>query len=981
MWQTLREMSGLLEQYKDVKADSAFIDMMLSSVRELHANSITPEKCEKAAESCGEPILKRKLCDIAAIYQAYTAKLEKSVGESALMSEDKLHRLADTLSHNKFFTDTEIFIDSFTDFTGEEFDVIEQIMLQSKASCMSFTYKRGHRAPHTETLSETVKRLTRFAKENGIDTVDITLGDSTDVPQNELDVIERYLWDFSVDKSTLCQGEQFRRGAVQSYVCENEFEEAWLAALNVIKAKQSGVKYSDIAIITRDPEGRRGMLEAVFESAGIPYFYSQRTDLSATAPARLVLAALRCISHGFNQSDVINLIKTGLCDVDAHDADLFEDYCYTWNINGKTFLEDAWSMNPDGYTADISERGQQILIAANRVRDAIIPPLVDLRRAMAASCGDTVQNCKALHNYLDTIGLAQSISSLAESSLASGNVKEAGELVRVYDYIISVLTDICTVMGDDKTSVEELCCAIEIMLKNTDIGSVPAVNDCVTVGSAATLRIENVKIAILLGLCEGEFPASYSDDGILSENDKQIMQEMGISLSSREDKIMSDELFYVYRAMTKPQDKLIISTCRASVSGRAMTPSTAFNRVHFLLPHLKPQSFDLSRVRTLAKLMTKGDTETDNATSAPVATSNVTEQDDLGAEIDPAYVRLLFGDNLYLSKSRITAFAECPYKYWCEYVLDLREKKVSEVSYDNAGTIIHYVLENLVKRLLRDDGGLEYIDDETLISYVNEMIGEYVNSINCPLPPYMMHSFSRLRDLALIMAQSVVTEFAQSSFKVVGLEKHISARREGALKPMVIKVDESEQSPVVSLGGVIDRVDCYDDGVNKYIRVIDYKTGSHGFDSQKVETGEDLQLPAYLFTASLEQNKSIFGASQEQKLIPASAMFLSVDESGGRISPVRRGFILNDESVLTAASATKDSKILAGISYNKDGSLSARSRAAVTQDAINQMQENMTSAILTTAKNMYSGHAPRTPSESACKFCSLKSSCPVANKE
>ncbi len=980
MWRSLCEISDHLSQYKSIKADASFIEMMLSSIDELHANSISSADCERAAEKCDEPILRRKLQDLAAIYQMYELRLENTFGDSAVMSQNKLSRLCSILSDNEFFSDTEIFIDSFTDFTGEEFEVIEKIMLQARATSMSFTYIRGDRSPHTLTISDTVRRLTRFAKDNGIQTTDITLEKYKGRPRDELDVIERQLWDFSITADSRINIDEARRGHIESYICENEFEEAWLAALNILKAHENGAKYSEIAVIARDPENIRGMLEAVFESANIPYFFSERTDLSATAPARLVLSALRCVCHNFNGTDVINLIKTGLCPIDRHDADLFEDYCYTWNINGKQFSADVWSMNPDGYTTDMSERGREILASANRVREQLIPPLIELRQDLALADGDTVQSCRALHTYLEKTGLSESLCSLAEYSLASGNIKEAGELLRIYDFILSALTDICTVMGDRRLSVEELCSAVEIMLKNTDIGSVPAINDCVTIGSAATLRLENVKVAIVTGLCEGEFPASYSERGILTDSDKQKMDDCGISLSSREDKIMSDELFFVYRAMTKPQDKLIISTCRSGIGGNAKTPSTAFNRIHFLLPYLKASSFELSRIRSLAELLYRKDDENDIDTT-PITSVNEGDIDENIVQIDPLYVRMLFGDNLHLSKSKITEFVECPYKYWCDYILGLREKKVSEISYDSAGTIVHYVLENLVRRLLRPDGSLERIDGEALISAVNELLDDYISDISCPLPPYMMYSFSKLRDLALIMAQSVVSEFSASTFKVVGLEKHISDRREGALKPMVIRVNENEELPIVSLGGVIDRVDCYDDGERKYLRVIDYKTGTHKFDINKIETGEDLQLPAYLFTAALEQNKSIFGAAPNEQLVAASALFLSAEEGGGKISPVRRGFILNEDAVLDAASATRDSKILAGISYNKDGSLSAKSRAAVSSDTISQMRTTLKDTVSSTAKNMYSGRAPRTPSKDACKFCSVKSSCPVANKD
>jgi ATP-dependent helicase/nuclease subunit B len=976
MWHSLREVSSQLKQYGNVKAEGALGAMMLSAVDELHANSITPEACERASQLCSDPTLAGKLYDISLIYANFNRNIEERLGEDAGAFENRLYRLADVLREHDFFAGSHIYIDSFTSFTGEQYAVLREIIKGAEQSLISFTYERGAHYPHTNTVSDTVKKLTRFVNENHIEHCDVTLKENRRTSSDELCALERYLWDFSLRTASLPSIDDDQRGDIDMNVCFNEYEEIWLAALNIIKEHKRGVKFSDIALIMRDPESKKGMIDAVFEQLNIPYFYSENTDLSATAVARLVLSALRCISHGFTQSDVLTLLKTGLLGINAHDADLFEDYCYTWSINGKTFLDDVWSMNPDGYTIDKSRRGDEILLAANRVRSAIIPPLSELKQELAAAEGDVEHSCRALYSYLDKIHLAENLSDMAELSLSSGNLKEAGELLRIYDFLISALTRICTVMSGTQMNVEELSSAIEIMLRNTDIGSVPALSDYVTVGSAATLRVENVKVALLIGLCEGEFPANYSDRGILGESDKRIMEELGISLSSREVNITSDELFYAYRAMSKPSDKLYLSTCRQSVSGRALEVSSAWNRVKFLFPYIKIGEFDLERVRDIADIMSSGDAPDDQRDIAVDADALTADN---AVEIDPLYVRMIFGDKLRLTKSRISTFVGCPYRYWCEYVLKLREQKEAAVSYADSGTIIHYVLENILKKLRREDGSLEKIDDAELVGSVDDILIEYINGISCPLPSSVMYSFSRIRDLAIVMVKSVLDEFDKSKFGIVAFEQSIREGQDGALMPMEIPVDSSEGAPVVSLGGVIDRIDCYEDENCRYIRVVDYKTGSHKYNVDKIKDGEDLQLPAYLFTATLKENEGFFGDGQKP-VFPASALFLSAAESDGKVKPTRSGFILGEQDILRAASENMDPEVLAGIKFKNDGTLYATSRAAVSREQIAEIDTTLREAVSTTAQNMYSGKAPRTPSRDACAYCTLKASCPVADK-
>ncbi len=976
MWHSLREVSSQLKQYGSVKADGALGAMMLSAIDELHANSISAEQCERAGELCSDPTLAGKLYDLSLIYANFSRNISERLGEDARAFENRLYRLADLLREHDFFAGSHVYVDSFTSFTGEQYAVLREIIGDAEQSLVSFTYERGAHYPHTNTVADTVKKLTRFVGENHIEHCDVTLTQNRRTQKEELCALERHLWDFSLTSGILPIIDDNERGSIEMNTCFNEYEEIWLAALNILKEHKNGVKYSDIALITRDPESKKGIIDAVFEQLHIPYFYSENTDLSSTAVARLVLSALRCISYGFAQSDVLTLLKTGLLGIDGRDADLFEDYCYTWSINGKTFLEDVWSMNPDGYTIDKSPRGEEILLAANRVRSTVIPPLAELKRDLAIAGGDAELSCRALYTYLDKINLAQNLSDVAEFSLSSGNLKEAGELLRIYDFLISAITRICTVMKGTQMNVEELSSAIEIMLRNTDIGSVPALSDYVTVGSAATLRVENVKVAILIGLCEGEFPANYSDRGILGESDKRIMDELGLSLSSREINITSDELFYAYRAMSKPSDKLYLSTCRQSIAGRALEPSSAWNRVKFIFPYIKIGEFDLERVRDIADIMMNGDSPV--GISEKQIDADALSADDV-VEIDPLYVRMIFGDKLRLTKSRISTFVGCPYRYWCEYILKLREQKEAAVSYADSGTIIHYVLEHILKRLRREDGSLEKIDDGELVTAVNELLDEYIDGISCPLPASIMYSFSRIRDLAIVMVKSVLDEFGASKFGIVAFEQSIREGQSGALKPMEIPVDSSDGAPVVSLGGVIDRIDCYEDENCRYIRVVDYKTGSHKYNVDKIKDGEDLQLPAYLFTAALKENEGFFGNGQKP-VYPASALFLSAEESDGVVKPVRSGFILNDNDILKAASESMDPDILAGIKFKKDGSLYASSRAAVSREQIAEIDTSLREAVSNTAQNMYSGKAPRTPSRNACAYCTLKASCPVADK-
>lgn len=1003
MWHTLRcattGESRMLSHYRGVKIDSAFTSMMLSTIDELRANSITPKMCEEISEHCDDKALSDKLSDIAAIYQLFEYNIKECAGEDEANGEHKLAKLASVLESHDFFADTNVFIDSFTSFTKEELNILKIIISSAKNVCITLPYDGHSDEPHFFSISNTYKKLQLYAKGKDIHTRLKKSNVRSD--KCELQTLEKDLWNFRITKSSLPEISESDRGNIEMYKCKNEYEEIWLAGLNIKKELARGVKCSEIALITRNPEAKRGIISAVFSQLKIPYFLSERTDLSTTAPARLILSTLRCISHGFNSVDVMTLLKTGFLNVKAEDADLFEDYCYTWNISGNLFtVSEPWSMNPNGYTTSENDRSRLILKTANEVRNSVISPLIELRNQFTINKGNTTENCRALYAYLEKIKLSEQIVTAAEKAMQKDEIKEAGELLRLYDCIISALSDTARVLEKAPTTAEDLYTALDIMLRNTDMGSVPAISDYVTVGSAATLRIENIKTAILVGLCEGEFPANLSDGGILSETDKAMIEPIvndilgeeyekttrEVNLAQHEKAINSDELFYVYRSMTKPSEKLILSTNNSSVSGGTHIPSSAWNRITFLFPYITPLSFDLASVRAKAKEQQQAD---DEKKSDSTPSENQADAKDENRANDPIenylkdkfFAYNLFGDKLSLNKSTITEYNKCPYRFWCNSILNLREQKVSEINNADSGTIIHHVMEQAIGQLHRD-GILKTVNTDTLPDLVDNILKEHLIKIKCPLTPSTMYSFSRLRDLSLIMLKSVVDEFSQSSLNVVALEQRIKAgnKNSSAISPMEIElevnIEDKMYNPKVILEGTIDRIDSYhnDETDETYVRVVDYKTGKQEYDEERIKTGEDIQLPAYLFVATLKDNKGLFGINKEPKA--ASAQYLSAVEDEGKTSAVRSGFFLNEDDFPKAVTPSLDKKLLGVKSRTKIEDF----KNALTKDGIDKIKSTMIDSVKTTATGIYQGNISKNPSETACKYCKLKSCCPVAEK-
>ncbi len=921
MWETLRTHAPLLSLYAPPEGgDPSLTAMMLAAVAELQASGISSEALESAAERL-EPDtpLSKKLKDLALIRAAYHQRSEECFGTDPA---DRLLRAAQILREHPHFAGCHIYVDSFTSFTSPEYAILGELLRMSDCVTVSLcTDAPISHSAHFEAINETVLRLSRLAAEIGSDRETVLLP-ARPHPVPALRELGEKLWSFSSRPSA-----EIDTSPVRMTVATNLYEEAEAAACHISELVQSGLHYGDIAVVVRDTESVRGVLDAALEKAGIPYFLSERTDLSSKPIFRLILSALRAVSRGYRLQDIVTLFKTGLCGVEPEDSAMFEEYCKTWHIGGRRFFDEIWSMNPDGLSTERSPRGDRILDAANRVRAHLIPPLgylaADLRRSRRL-----IDRCRALYDYLSRIGLSDTLSELAAKELAAGHTREAGETLRLFRLITDALTTLSRLLPDSETTVDEFSSVLSLFLSHADLGSVPTAHDCVIIGSADTLRVENVRASLLLSLSEGEFPRTAAEDGLLSDSDKETLEGLGVILASRASIRFSEELFFVYRAVTKPRERLWLSTVARRPDGSAVTPSIAFTRAAMLLG-VTPERFDPEEI-SLAR-----------ATPPPTEAMPLT----LPPNASPTTLRL--------SQSKITAFVLCPYRYYSTYRLRLREPGDATPTYADDGTFLHYVFEKFLRASLGEGGRLQIPPEERVEPLADDIITAYLAEV-CPLPPGEMsgslrHLYARLRKLALLMLSDILTELRTSRFVPSRFEEVIGLPGEGCLPAPRLTLQDGS---TVLLSGKVDRIDLYSEGERTYVRVIDYKSGKHTFSLDEVRSGMDIQLVLYLF--------SVLAA--EPTYSPAGAAYLYASSEGGRTEILRSGFFRDDPALRAAAETEGDG------CYTKK-------LLSCTEEELEALSEDMQTAVCGVAERILSGEAEKTPSEEACRFCPVRNAC------
>ena len=1006
MWQNLRELAPLLEEYTTLSdKDSAMNEIMLSALGECKASGITAAQLENTAKklSSDNPLAKR-LRDLALIFSSYDRLVSQNYSDSA----DDLSRLHKILQNERFFAGTHVYLDSFTSFTTVEHRVIEQIFAQAEQVTVTIPLSDPNcRDISTVGIRDSFTRLVRSADLHG-GHKDVILHGNRRATEPALAYLAENIW--RLDVSSDPEERISVNNSIRMEICDTPYAEAEAAAMHILELLRNGERCRDIVVLMRDPEKYRGIIEPAFDKNGISFFFSEKTDLCTLPPVKLLLSALRIKQYNWQKNDVISHIKTGLYHFSDRSADLFEEYLYTWNISGARFTNDDWTMNPDGFTESISERGKSILQSANEVRRYLVDTLEKFFILLDAA--ETLpEMCQAVYRYYTDIGLEDQLKQLAAKEASLGNRKQAKELLSLYGIILNTLADIAAAMPEEHISTDEFSLILRTVFRQTDIGTIPTSVDEVTIGSAAMLRTSNVKYVMILGLREGEFPAKINDIGLFTAGDRSLLSELGVQLSSDADTRSSDELMYIQRAFAAPSHRLYLFTSTAETTGKGCTASLPFQRVQALFPDLEPHRFtnkDLyylvgSPKSTAAQLRTLENASERLALKEALRdhSSNIdllweAAISDPTCQIDPDIASQLAGNTLRFSSSRFEKYVECPFNYYCTYVLGLREKQQANFYVSHMGTFVHYVLEQLLRFSIQETENGTYPDDETLVQMTEKTVAEYIERI-CPdefkSSRRLSHLYTRLKRLSLLMVRNIVEEFSHSQFQPAFFELQTNGQ-DGNPVPLEFILEDGCR---VSFSGIIDRVDVLKKNGEVYIRIVDYKTGTKTFSLDDVAHGINIQMLLYLFTLCRNSDNDFartLGLSDGQTPMPAGIVYLSANvpvlqteqyDSEDEVmkqaanSLSRTGLLINDENLLYAMNEELSPKFLAGIKRRKkDGMLIGN--ALTSREAFDQLYRQICSTVENVAKELRGGVADAKPlhykkSNNPCQYCKMKPIC------
>lgn len=887
------------------------ISTLMQAVDELKNAGISPEDGEKAleelerlSETQPDPAqtgkkrrsgaLTARLRDAVLVYSAYNAILH----EEYIDRGDLLQKLGDKLEKHPYFRGKAVFVDSFFSLTRAEERILGLIFRQTEDVWISFACPGGGKADEIQfgEVRSFLKTAQRLAARAGREIQFTSLEENLRHRENpRLAAVERYLFNYGEDiPENAVQDE----GQVRILRCADRYDEAELCASLIDGLLRQGYRYSEIAVVARNIKSREGITDAALRRHGIRCFTAESAAVSASPAVRLIYSALMVGANNWQRRDVIRLLKTGMTPASLDQngdmaAEVLELYTKTWNIRGRKRYGREWRMNPSGYRMELSERDRTMLALANRAREQMIPPLETLLSLFDDENGksgkaDVRKIAEGIVAFAQSYRVGESLARRAQAYRALGMPADGDKVSRSWDLVCEILDKIVIALDGTTLDAGKFAGLFLRVAQSMDVSSIPTGVDEVVLGSSSGVRYDAVRCVIMLGSVSGEFPGTVSDEQFFDDSDRAALEAVGVSLSSP-DKVTKTarEYFMYYRTAASAAEKLYIL---CPMESGEMSEGAA--RVEKILPgcvedfakmpldqvvfhrasaeYLLSRRTDPAERRILERILDGGG---DGSACDTVPLTAALDR------IDSAHTGWMKNDGgrvrVPMSQSRIEFFVMCPFNYSCRYLMKLQPEVRAEITAPDIGTFIHNILERFFGET--DPAALEG-DPALLEKTVDGFIEDYLydlgrnsdpDSGDYTLDGRLSYLFVRLRRHVMVFVQALAEEMRQSRFRPAAFEMPVGTGNDG----IAVAVDGETD---VVLRGVVDRVDVYeaDDG-RKYIRIIDYKTGSKSFSMDDIRRGIGVQLLIYLFSVW----KNGLPGMRGDELLPAGAVYFSVRPS------------------------------------------------------------------------------------------------------
>lgn len=960
--------------YKRQARNTNFCAMCAAAIKELKIAGAVPQQLSEIARGLQDG---GRMQELSLIFAAYEALLQGT----ALDPSDRVSIAAQRLPCEELAA-TAVFIDDFSGFTAPEYAMLAKLLVAESCTvtlCCNDLFAAEDYSLFSP-VRHTAARLRRLAAKNGVPVAN--------VQQLSADIRHAQTPQLAALNTTLagnaapCAGQAitFTEYAGVHAACH-------AVACHCVQQVRSGqYTYGQLAVVCRDAKKWAKSLQQAFAAAGVPVFIDEKATLEHTPPARFCRLALTLLRRGISTETMLQLAKTGICGIPAEDIALLENYAFTWALTAADWRS-AFTRNPEGFTEEFTQEAQAQLAQINAVRSALTAPVERfLSIGKKAKAKDI---CRGLYLLLQAFHADEHTLALADSLRNAGRQTLADDTLRTWNGMMELLSHMALLLGEDELDAAEMDDLFLLMLRATELGSVPQTQDAVLFTSADRMRLDNPAVCFVLGVNQDEFPSQVGYSGLLSHADRAFLQENNIEMPGSYETRTLLERMMLYRTLTAPCSAVHISCIAPAVCG-----APCAGALQEVLQCFTPQPLALAESAAAptpaVALDMLGEAYRTNAPFTASLQAALAQQslpypavlhtmqsvaNNTPFAVAPAAMEKLLGERLTLSPTRVESYHHCRFAYFVEYGLGIRPRRAAEISPLTNGNLVHYILEQVLRTAGEAFADMPQNELQTLANTVTD---SYIAAAMPGVGARFAQLLERIKNNVYLFLLYMQEEQRQSSFHPVAYELPIGTGAQD-IQPVTLTAPNGHTVRVV---GKIDRVDVMQREGGSYIRVVDYKTGTKKFDLAEVYCGLNMQMLLYLFT--LCKN----GESRFPSPLAAGVLYLKADpapvsetRSSAKDTPTYAldGIILDDAAVIHGMNRSETQRFLP-LTYNKNGTVRSGKKMLASLAKLGNIEHHIEDMLVQMASGLYAGEIAAVPlcnkdKTGPCDYCEFRCIC------
>ena len=991
----LEELQDHVHYYYRHRRSAAFCQMAAQTIDELKSAGLSGAQLSELAPDCGPE--SGKLSELALIFQGYETLLAGTGMDPADRLELAADRLEAALARGElpdFLREREVFIDEFDTFNAPKKRLMGAMLAALPTVTVALCDDGAPMVPGDMGLFSGAKQvaaqLRQLARKNGADAAvpELLRRDLRHKDAPGLAAVTELL------EAGTCEVPP-AAPEVRLFAAASREEEARCTAAAIRRLMRQGVRCGKMAVVCRNIPDYRAAIRYEFRMADIPLYCDEPTTPEFSAPATAVRALLALLRGADMTENLTILAKTGLCALTEPQVCALENYAYTWSPNAAAWRT-KFEKSPKGFGEnELSDEDAKTLEDAETARQLLVTAVDELRSKVRG--GSAEQISRELYFCLKKLGAEEQQAALVEAVRTARGIPAAEEAAREWNVVMQLLNEMAHLLGGQGVTFAEYEDLFSLLLRSSDLGHIPQTLDAVVLASAGKMRLDAPDYVFVLGLAEGEFPCAPSETGLLTHADRDVLMAKQIDLPDCFENRVVREQVCVYKALTAPAKGLWLSWPKGQGKTLCAALEPIVEALHPAAPELELPDLAATPADALDTLGGWPLTDTERAsltealrlpqTDAPrgLALLRRMEEEPPRQVNDLSALSGLLGQRLRISPSQLEKYYTCRYGYFLQYVLGLKPRRRAELSADQSGTLMHWVLQMALDPHPGADNpcaGLRpflELDDAAMADLAAALVDEYARRYLPEDTARFAYLLSRLKKSMASLLCYLRDEQNQSRFKPVACELKIG-RGEDAVPGQVYRLSDGR---TVQLVGTVDRADEWieDDGT-RWVRVVDYKTGSKKLDLKEVYCGLDCQMLLYLFSLTRDSGGRFTGAQ------PAGVLYLLADpapqtlprgQAARAVEYQLDGLVRDEQKIFDAMDADETGKYLP-FGYRNGAPSPYQKDKRADSAKLSRIQLHLDDLVTQMGEQLYGGQIDAEPlvvssSKSPCTWCDYSFIC------